>query len=97
MGWGLSDLHSGLRQVDLQRHFLPHEDVRVARLGEQRLQDVELRPREGGALPALLPRVGCRENNMTTPHEFAEPTALQKLQAGLLSVPTLTRKFSRMI
>lgn len=77
-GWGggLSHLHSGLRQVDLQRHLLPHEDVRVARLGEQRLQDVELRPREGGAFPALLPRVGCGRN-MTTP-QLAEPTSVRK-------------------
>lgn len=56
----VSHLHPGLGQVDLQRHLLPHEDVRVARLGKQRLQDVELRPGEGGPLPALLPRVSWR-------------------------------------
>jgi len=58
--WGTLYLHPGLRQVDLQRHLLPHEDVRVSRLGEQRLQDVQLRARERGPLPPLLPRVPCR-------------------------------------
>ena len=59
---GLTDLHSGLRQVDFQRHLLPHEDVRVARLGEKRLQNVQLCPSEGGPLSALLPRVGWDKN-----------------------------------
>ena len=52
-------LHAGLRQVDLQRHLLPHEDVRVPGLSEQRLQDVELRAGEGGSLPPLLPGHRC--------------------------------------
>lgn len=55
----MSYLDSGLGQVDLEGHLLPHEDVRVARLGEQRFQDVQLCPGEGGALPALLPGSGC--------------------------------------
>lgn len=61
-----SHLHSGLREVDLQRHLLPHKDVRVARLCEQRLQDVELRAGEGGALPPLLPWVGWRNITKTS-------------------------------
>lgn len=52
-------LHTWLRQVDLESHLLPHEDVWVAGLGEERLQDVQLCSGEGGALPALLPRSGC--------------------------------------
>lgn len=53
-------LYSGLRQVDLQSHFLAHEDVGVTRFGEQRLQDVELRARERGPLPPLLPGIGFK-------------------------------------
>lgn len=49
-------LDSGLRQVDLEGHLLPHEDVRIARFGKQRLKDVQLRACEGGALPTLLTR-----------------------------------------
>ena len=48
-------LNTWLGQVDLQSDLLPHEDVRVARLGEQGLQDVELGASESGALPTLFP------------------------------------------
>lgn len=54
-------LDSGLRQVDLERHLLPHEDVRVAGFGEQSLQDVELGAREGGAFTSLLPGGRCAQ------------------------------------
>lgn len=60
-------LDSGLRQVDLERHLLAHEDVWVAGLGEQRLEDVQLRAREGGALPPLLPRGGCGDTGSGPP------------------------------
>lgn len=56
---GFLYLHPGLRQVDFQRDLLPHEDVRVAGLSEQSLQDVELRAGEGGPLPPLLPGGRC--------------------------------------
>jgi len=56
-------LDAGLGEVDLQGHLLPHEDVRVARLREQRLQDVQLRPGERGALPALLARRVCKQES----------------------------------
>ena len=48
-------LNSGLGQVDFERHFLPHEDVGVPSLLEQRLEDVQLGPGEGGPLSSLLP------------------------------------------
>lgn len=54
-------LDTWLWQVDLEGHFLPHEDVRVPGFGEERLQDVQLRPREGRALSALLPGSGCKK------------------------------------
>lgn len=47
-------LDSGLRQVDLECHFLPHEDVWVACFGKKSLQDVQLRTRESRALPTLF-------------------------------------------
>lgn len=56
----LQYLHPGFRQVDLEGHLLSHEDVWVAGLGEQCLQDVQLCPGEGGALPTLLPGCGCK-------------------------------------
>lgn len=49
-----SYLHSGLRQTDPQRQLLPHEDVRVVRLGEAPLQLVELRRGEAGPVPLLF-------------------------------------------
>lgn len=52
-------LDSGLRQVDLQSHLLPHEDVRVPGFGEQSLQDVELGARKSGAFTSLLPGSRC--------------------------------------
>lgn len=45
-------------RIDLERHLLAHENVRVPSLGEERFQHVQLRAREGGALPPLLPRGG---------------------------------------
>lgn len=51
-------LYSRFWQVDLQRHFLPHEDVRVSSFLEEGLQNVELGPGKGGPLPALFPWVG---------------------------------------
>ena len=48
-------LDARLWQVDLERHLLAHEDVRVARLGEQRLEHVQLAARERRPLAALLP------------------------------------------
>lgn len=59
----ISDLDSGLGQVDLERHLLPHEDVGVAGLPEQSLQDVELRAGEGRPLSPLLPRGRCSERH----------------------------------
>lgn len=55
--WSLkAHLNSRFRQVDFERDLFSHKDVRVACLGEQRLQDVELRAGESGPLPALLSR-----------------------------------------
>ena len=48
-------LNSGLGQVYFERHFLPHEDVRVPSLLEQRFKDVQLGPGEGCPLSSLLP------------------------------------------
>lgn len=53
-------LNSRLWQVDLEGHFLPHENVWVTGFGEERLQDVQLRPCEGCALSALFPGSGCK-------------------------------------
>ena len=50
----ISYLNPRLWQVDLESDLLPHEDIRVARLLEQRLQHVQLRAGEGRALPPLL-------------------------------------------
>jgi hypothetical protein len=47
-------LDPGLRKVDLDGHLLPREDVRVAGLQEQCLQDIQLRAGERRPLPALL-------------------------------------------
>lgn len=52
---GSADLDAGLWQVDFESHLLPHEDVRVAGLGKQRLQDVELRSGERRPFATLLP------------------------------------------
>lgn len=55
------NLHPGLWQIDLEGHFFAHEDVRVARLGEEGFQDVQLGAGEGGAFASLLPGCGgCR-------------------------------------
>lgn len=69
-------LDSGLRQVDLQRHLLPHEDIRVPGFCEKGLQDVELGARESGAFTSLLPgsrftkkqtqHINIKENNIHT-------------------------------
>ena len=48
-------LNSGFWQIDFERDLLPHEDVRVSRLLEQGLEDVQLGPGEGCPLPPLLP------------------------------------------
>ena len=53
----MSNLNAGLWQADLQRHVLPHEDVRVPRFSEQPLQYVQLGSRESRSLPPLLPRI----------------------------------------
>ena len=54
------DLHARLGQADLHRNLLAHEDVRVARLHEQRLEHVELRACERRALaPLLLPHAAA--------------------------------------
>ena len=50
-------LDPGLRKVNFEGHFLSHEDVRVPRLGEQRLKDIQLRPGERRPLPTLFPGV----------------------------------------
>lgn len=54
-------LYTWLWQVDLEGHFLPHEDIWVAGFGEKRLQDVQLCPGEGCALSALLPGSGYKD------------------------------------
>ena len=55
-------LHAGLGQVDLERHLLAHEDVLVARFGEQRLEHVELRACESGPLAPLLTGRRCNKH-----------------------------------
>ena len=50
-------LDPGFRKVNFEGHFLSHEDVRVPRLGEQRLKDIQLRPGERRPLPTLFPGV----------------------------------------
>ena len=52
-------LNAGLGQVDLEGHLLAHEDVGVARLGEQVLEHVQLSAREGRPLAPLLPWCCC--------------------------------------
>lgn len=47
-------LHPGLGQPDPHRDLLPHEDVRVVRLGEAPLQLVQLGRRETGSVPLLF-------------------------------------------
>ena len=54
----MTHLYAGLWQVDLGGELLAHEDVGVACLHEQVLQDFQLRAREGGSLAPLLARVG---------------------------------------
>ena len=66
----LQYLDTGLGQVDLQSHLLPHEDVRVARLGEQGLQDVQLGAGESGALPTLFPGSGYTNANTRFLHYY---------------------------
>lgn len=56
-----ADLYTGLRQVDFQGHLLAHEDVRVARLGEQRLEHVELRAGERRPLTSLFTGGSCHD------------------------------------
>jgi len=53
-------LHARLREVDLQRHLLAHEDVRVASLLKQRLKNVELRTGKRGSFSSLLPTARCQ-------------------------------------
>ena len=49
-------LHSRLWQVNLKSHLLPHEDIGVPRLLEERLQHIQLLSGEGGPLsPLFLP------------------------------------------
>ena len=50
-------LDPGLRKVNFEGHLLSHEDVWVARLGEQRLKNIQLRPGESRPLPTLFPGV----------------------------------------
>jgi hypothetical protein len=47
-------LDPGLRKVNFEGHFLSHEDVRVPRLGEQRLKNIQLRPGESRPLATLF-------------------------------------------
>ena len=54
----MTHLYAGLWQVDLGGELLAHEDVGVACLHEQVLQDFQLRAREGGSLASLLAWVG---------------------------------------
>ena len=53
--WSGRYLDAGLGQADLEGDLLAHEDVRVARFGEQRLEHVELVARERRPLATLLP------------------------------------------
>jgi len=50
-------LDPGLRKVNFEGHLLPHEDVWVPGLGEQRLKNIQLRPGESRPLPTLFPGV----------------------------------------
>ncbi len=71
-------LNPGLWQVNLERHLLPHEDVGVASLLEQRLQHVQLRTGKGRPFSSLFPVK--REEN-------------QLLEQGLQHVQLGTGKF----
>lgn len=51
-----SYLDTRFRQIDFQRDLFPHEDIGIARLGEQILQNVQLGTGESGALATLLAR-----------------------------------------
>ena len=68
MGQLVQYLNTWLGQVDLQSNLLPHEDVWVARLGEQGLQDVQLGASESGALPTLFPGGGYTNTNTRLLH-----------------------------
>ena len=48
------NLDPRFREVDLEGHLLPHEDVWIPGLVEQGLQNVELGSGEGRALPTLF-------------------------------------------
>ena len=50
-----SYLDTRFRQVDLEGHFFSHEDVRIAGLGEQRFQHVQLATSERRPFSSLLP------------------------------------------
>lgn len=50
-------LYTWFGETNLERDFFSHEDVRVSRLGKQRLEDVQLRSCEGGPLSTLFSRV----------------------------------------
>lgn len=63
-------LYSRLGQVDLEGDLLAHEDVRVARLAKQGLQDVQLGTGECGTFSALLPRI-------YSPHTLREPYGIE--------------------
>lgn len=64
------DLYSRLGQVDLEGDLLAHEDVRIARLAEEGLQDVQLGTGECGAFSSLLPWVD-------SPHTLREPYGIE--------------------
>jgi hypothetical protein len=52
-----SYLYPGFWKVNFEGHLFPHEDVRVASLGEQGLQDIQLCAGERSPLAALFTRV----------------------------------------
>jgi hypothetical protein len=52
----IAHLYPGLCETNPHGDLLPHEDIRVVRLGEAALQLVQLRRREAGSMSLLLRR-----------------------------------------
>lgn len=57
----VTHLYPRFRKVNFHCHFFAHKDVRVARLGEQRLEHIELRAGERRPLTSLFPGGSCQD------------------------------------